>query len=351
MSKKTLSIIVPSYNMEKYLPKCLGSLIVSPELMERLEVFVVNDGSTDRTSEIAHEFAKMWPRTFVVIDKENGNYGSCVNAALSRVSGKFVKMLDADDSYVTKNFAAFVCFLEDIDVDLVISDFEYVDESGTQVGVATYELPDGSFDFGMVSGRFCSKVQMQAVAYRTENLHRINYIQTEGISYTDQEWMFRPMGLVSKAVYFRKIVYRYLRGRNGQTVDISVLRKNRWMVLRITFGLACAYENDLDVVSKAGDSYLKQRLLEQLHIAYSLCLLEPVQYEKIEDLRCLDKFLYERLHGLYLQMEGFVSRNAYGFRFVRAWRHGGPAAAFSFFAYRLTCRLRRLIRLFFRRAE
>ena len=82
MSAKILTVIVPSYNMEKYLPKCLGSLIVASELMERIEVIVVNDGSTDRTSEIAHEFAANYPQTFKVIDKSHGHYGSCINTAL-----------------------------------------------------------------------------------------------------------------------------------------------------------------------------------------------------------------------------------------------------------------------------
>lgn len=92
---KILSIIVPSYNMEAYLPKCLGSLEVARELMEQLEVFVVNDGSKDRTSEIAHEFEVRYPGVFRVIDKPNGNYGSCINAALPLCTGVFVKVLDA----------------------------------------------------------------------------------------------------------------------------------------------------------------------------------------------------------------------------------------------------------------
>ena len=98
MSAKLLTVIVPSYNMEKYLLKCLGSLIVAPELMERIEVIVVNDGSTDRTSEIAHSFEVKFPGVFRVIDKENGHYGSCVNAGLKMASGVFAKILDADDS-------------------------------------------------------------------------------------------------------------------------------------------------------------------------------------------------------------------------------------------------------------
>ena len=76
---KILTVIVPSYNMEAYLPKCLGSLIIDDkELLRKLEVIVVNDGSKDRTSEIAHKFETKYPGVFRVIDKKNGHYGSCI---------------------------------------------------------------------------------------------------------------------------------------------------------------------------------------------------------------------------------------------------------------------------------
>lgn len=76
---KILSIIVPSYNMEAYLPKCLGSLVIADEaLLQKLDVIVVNDGSKDRTSEIAHGFETKYPGVFRVIDKPNGHYGSCI---------------------------------------------------------------------------------------------------------------------------------------------------------------------------------------------------------------------------------------------------------------------------------
>ena len=81
-SEKLLSVIIPSYNMEAYLPKCLGSLLIDDkELLQRLDVIVVNDGSKDRTSKIAHDFEVKYLGVFRVIDKENGNYGSCINAA------------------------------------------------------------------------------------------------------------------------------------------------------------------------------------------------------------------------------------------------------------------------------
>ena len=68
---KILTIIIPTYNMEKYLRRCLDSLIIDEEGMKQLEVLVINDGSKDSSSQIAHEYQDKYPDTFRVIDKEN----------------------------------------------------------------------------------------------------------------------------------------------------------------------------------------------------------------------------------------------------------------------------------------
>ena len=77
---KLLTIIIPAYNVGKYLRKGLQSIIVkSGKRLRLLDVIVVNDGSKDETSAIAHEFADRYPGVFTVVDKSNGNYGSCVD--------------------------------------------------------------------------------------------------------------------------------------------------------------------------------------------------------------------------------------------------------------------------------
>lgn len=70
--KKILTIVIPTYNVQDYLHRCLNSLIVSEEQMQHLEVLVVNDGSKDSSSAIAHEYQDKYPDTFRVIDKEKG---------------------------------------------------------------------------------------------------------------------------------------------------------------------------------------------------------------------------------------------------------------------------------------
>lgn len=68
--EKILTIVIPTYNMQDYLRRCLDSLIVPDEQMQQLEVLVVNDGSKDNSSAIAHEYQDKYPGTFRVIDKE-----------------------------------------------------------------------------------------------------------------------------------------------------------------------------------------------------------------------------------------------------------------------------------------
>ena len=116
---KILTIVIPTYNMEKYLDKCLTSLVIEDrELMKQLEILVVIDGSKDRSSEIAHAYQVRYPQTFIVIDKENGNYGSCINRGLKEAAGKYIKVLDADDCYNSKSLQQHLELLRIVDVDL-----------------------------------------------------------------------------------------------------------------------------------------------------------------------------------------------------------------------------------------
>ena len=68
---KLLTIVIASYNKEDILPRCLDSLIISQELMKKLQVLVVNDGSKDKTFEIAQHYQDLYPYCFTAIDKEN----------------------------------------------------------------------------------------------------------------------------------------------------------------------------------------------------------------------------------------------------------------------------------------
>lgn len=127
--EKLLTIVIPAYNMEKYLYRCLDSIIVE-SVMDKVQVLVINDGSKDRTSEIAHEYADKYPHYITAVDKENGNYGSCMNVGLSLAEGKYFRSLDADDWFNTNNYEKFVEELERTDADMLVGDrYEYYEET------------------------------------------------------------------------------------------------------------------------------------------------------------------------------------------------------------------------------
>ena len=125
--KKVLSVIIPVYNMEKYIRQCLESLMIK-EVLDKIEILVVLDGSTDRSEEIAMEYAKAHPYSVRVISKPNGGHGSAINTGMDNAVGEYVKVLDSDDWVNEKGFVTLVENLEKAEADIVWTNFFWVYE-------------------------------------------------------------------------------------------------------------------------------------------------------------------------------------------------------------------------------
>ncbi len=124
--EKLLSIIIPIYKVEQYIDQCLQSILISDkDLREKIEVIAVNDGTPDRSADMAKEYALRYPSIFTVIDKENGGHGSAFNEGLKHVTGKYLKFIDSDDWFDTVALERLMNFLESSDVDLVLNPFNY----------------------------------------------------------------------------------------------------------------------------------------------------------------------------------------------------------------------------------
>lgn len=222
---KVLSVIIPTYNMESLLGECLDSLLVHKNL-DKLDILVVNDGSKDKSSQIAHDYEHKYPGVFTVVDKENGNYGSCINAALPLAQGKYVKVLDADDKFNTINLDLFLDLLSNIEADLVLTDFANYDIFGNEIAKNSFDFVKGQF-FNFSDIPLGVFLPMHSVTYRKSIFNNIKYRQTEGVSYTDMEWVFYPMSQVNSVYYWPKEIYHYLVGREGQTMDFSAILKRQ----------------------------------------------------------------------------------------------------------------------------
>lgn len=307
---KLLSVIIPTYNMEMFLHRCLGSLLVSDENMQLLEVLVINDGSTDASSAIAHEYASRFPQTIRVIDKENGNYGSCINTGLKEMTGQYVRILDADDYYKTEHLDSLITQLKNTDTDLVLTDMVSVYADGRQIRQS------------MANADLETMMEMHVATYKKEVLDRMGYRQTEGISYTDQEWTFYPMTGVNTISYIPLVVYVYMLDRQGQTMDLDVEVKkvaDKMIIARrmIDFVKVAQFEEP------SKESYIRHRLLRFLRLIYKLVLLYQTdeQYRlHLSELEALDAKVRNDLPELYEAMNTVVISSEIPLKFIKRWR-------------------------------
>lgn len=319
---KILSIIIPSCNMEKYLGQCLDSLLV-PSIND-IEILVINDGSKDRTSEIAHEYEGRYPQSIRVIDKPNGHYGSCVNRGLQEATGKYVKILDADDSFDSNVFEKFIGFLKKTDVDLVLSNYSIVDETGALTenrNMAGSSTEQKVFAFNDIPEILSSKfMAMHGVCYRRQMLIGMGYKQTEGVAYTDQEWIFEPMTKVRTIALFPLSVYRYLVGREGQSISKDVIMRNMGIQLTLIAKRVSLLGRVRKTLSDAHYDYLTWRLKYSLTNTYRTLLLRKEANNLVPKLMEIDDSIRNVSPELYQDLGNMTIKSWLPIRFVKRWR-------------------------------
>ena len=115
-----VSIIVPVYNVEKYLDKCLKSLV--NQTLKDIEIIVVNDGTKDNSQKIVDKYVKKYPKLVKSYIKENGGLSSARNYGLKYVNGEFISFIDSDDWVRKDMFEKMYQKAKKEDLDIVICD-------------------------------------------------------------------------------------------------------------------------------------------------------------------------------------------------------------------------------------
>lgn len=323
MITKLLSIIIPTYNMEKYLGRCIESLVNVPKgLLELLEIVVVNDGSKDHSLQIANSYKKKFPASVIVVDKPNGNYGSCINVALQIISGKYVKVLDADDWFDTIEFSKYLKDLIQTDADLIITNFTNVYANGKRNNIDRTLEPYQLYDVGIFKNTDFHNIEMHAVTYRTSILKDNNYKQTEGISYTDQEWILYPMQFINSVIFYPYHIYMYFIGREGQTVDSKNMVKNFTSNIKISERMVITFkqwkENEL---GEPRFSFLRHKVMANVSQVYKLALLSGVTDDVLFNQTVeFDKFVKTHNTYLYRSLDILIIHTLVPYHFIKHFR-------------------------------
>ena len=199
---KILSIAIPCYNSEAYMEKCIESLLVGGE---DVEILVVNDGSSDRTAEIADAYAEKYPTIVKAIHQENGGHGEAVNAGIRNATGLYFKVVDSDDWVNEEAYHQILKTLEELirgpkTVDLLISNFVYEKQGADRKKVMQYRhcLPVNEiFEWNSVHMSRGKYLLMHSMIYRTKLLHECGLELPKHTFYVDNLFAFEPLPYVN----------------------------------------------------------------------------------------------------------------------------------------------------------
>ncbi|MBE5958332.1 MAG: glycosyltransferase family 2 protein [Lachnospiraceae bacterium] len=245
---KLLSVAIPSYNSEEYLAKCIRSVLTGGD---RVEIIVVDDGSTDSTYEVAKKYEEKFPHIIKVVHQENGGHGEAVNTGLANATGKFFKVVDSDDCLGKNALEAVLNFLEEVvdsekELDMLITNFLYDKQGAKHKKVMRYNhaIPKDRF-IGWDDIKFGKSqyLLMHSVIYNTEVLRKSGLKLPKHTFYVDNIYVFQPLPYVKTIYYMDVVLYKYYIGRDDQSVNEAVMIKRLDQQYKVTEIMMDVYNN------------------------------------------------------------------------------------------------------------
>lgn len=226
---KLLSVIIPCYNSQEYMNKCIDSLLPGGE---DVELLIINDGSRDNTATIANDYATKYPTIVKVIHKENSGHGGAVNTGICHASGVYLKVVDSDDwvdyeAYTIVLKKLKMLLKQNANVDMIISNFVFEKEGKKHKKVMKYEnvFPqDSIFTWdGIGQFRKGQYIMMHSIIYKTELLRECGLKLPKHTFYVDNLFVYKPLEHVKRMIYINADFYRYFIGREDQSVNEKVM--------------------------------------------------------------------------------------------------------------------------------
>ncbi len=223
-----ISVIIPVYNVEKYLPQCVESVLA--QSYQNFEILLIDDGSTDQSPAICDSFAEKNTK-IRVFHKANGGASTARNAGLDRASGEYVFFLDSDDYLDPQALEKLLSVLQSADADFAFCEAVTVEEESGAQSTGNYSFHR---DYGQNSGEnlFAEMVQKKEFhvavwmnLYRRDFLEKNSLRFSEGIMYEDCIYAYQLYKLAEKAVHVHEYLY-YRRYRAGSVMTSKKTARN-----------------------------------------------------------------------------------------------------------------------------
>ncbi len=304
--KKILTIVVPCYNSEGYMEHCIETLLKGGE---EVEILIVDDGSKDKTAEIADSLSEAYPGIIRVIHQENKGHGGAVNTGIANASGEFIKIVDSDDWVSESAYRRIMGLLNEVvedekPLDMLISNFVYEKVGVKHKKVMSYHkaLPRNMFftwkdvrNFNV--GQY---ILMHSVIYRTSVLRECGLKLPEHTFYVDNLYVYYPLPFVKTMYYLDVNFYRYFIGREDQSVNEQVMISRLDQQIYVNKLMVESYD-----VDKIEDKRLREYMyqyLEIMTVISSVLLIRSDTRENLEKKKELWTYIKKHNKKMYIEL-------------------------------------------------
>jgi len=311
---KLISFVVPCYNSQEYMEKCISLLANAGN---EIEVLIIDDGSTDNTLKIAHDFEQKYPEIVKCIHEENKGHGGAIQTGLKLASGIYFKVVDSDDWVNTDDVVKFCNIIKannlaDNNPDLYILNYVYErvkQNSSIVVDYAKYLPENRIFSWNEMKKFPQNKVfMMHSLVYKTDVLKESKIVLPEHTFYEDNYLTYLPLPYCKKLYYINDDFYHYLLGRENQSCTDENLFKNYKFQTNILKKVFTSYS--YTEINKF-DKRLAQYLIHSCRGMYLLSIIfnaggknnikeRKADYKNLKrELKILDLKLYKKI-SLYI---------------------------------------------------
>ena len=276
---KLLSIAIPCYNSQDYMRHAIETLLAGGE---DVEILVVNDGSKDKTADIAAEYQQKYPTIVRAINKENGGHGDAVMTGLKNATGLYFKVVDSDDwvdeeclKRVLAQLRAFTEQKEEIDMLICNYVYDKVGVKHKHVMQYRHAVPQNRvFDWNETRFKIGEYLLMHSVIYRTQVLRDCGMVLPKHTFYVDNIFVYQPLPYVKSMYYMDLDLYRYFIGRSDQSVNESVMVKRVDQQLRVTRHMIACQDLDALKNEKRLRAYMLHYLSTMMAVSDIFLLLD-----------------------------------------------------------------------------
>lgn len=216
-----VSVLVPIYNVETFLPECLDSLV--KQTLKEIEIICINDGSTDDSPEIIKKYAKADER-IKIIDKKNSGYGDSMNQGLKKAIGEYIGIVESDDFIDLDAFEKMYKLAKKYDLDVVKTNFyEYVTKKKRDVAKSNMFLPDEEnvvLDTREHRHVFYEQPSIWSAIYKREFLveNDIKFLPSPGASYQDAGFNFKVWAAAKRVMMLNRAFLHYRQDNPNSSV-------------------------------------------------------------------------------------------------------------------------------------